>query len=110
MARRMVSGPDNTCRWQALIVIGELIESEPEAVWRVVHVYGGSVDSDMRAGITTVLLEYLLERHFERYFPRVRERILQGDARFRRMVTMCWPLGRTQGKWRRIARLLAGPQ
>ena len=37
VARRLVADPDNDCRWQALIVVGEFIDVKPSAVWQVVR-------------------------------------------------------------------------
>jgi hypothetical protein len=106
LARPLVEDPDNDCRWQALIVIGELMWTHPEEVWQVVLAHGGSEDSDMRAGVATVLLEHLLEEHFEEYFPRIRAEILRGSARFAETVGMCW-FDRFEGwRYRRVQKLL----
>lgn len=72
-ARRLVADADNDCRWQAVIVVGELVDSDPEAVWDVVEQFGDSPDSDMRTAVATVLLEELLDRYVEEYFPCVRD-------------------------------------
>jgi hypothetical protein len=90
IARKLVTDPDNDCRWQALIVVGEAIATNPDSVWEVIAEYGSSPDEDMRTAIATVLLEHLLEAHFDRYFPRVRARTLSGDRLFAEMVSMCW--------------------
>src|SRR5262245_6724078 len=76
LARRMVEDPDNACRWQALIVVGEAVVTCPEEVREVVRAHGGSADPDLRMGVATVLLEHLLEEHFDDYFPKVREEVL----------------------------------
>ena len=73
LARPLIADEDNDCRWQALIVVGEFIETQPEEVWRVVRKYGASPDEDMREAVACVLLEHLLEYHFKAYFPRVEE-------------------------------------
>jgi hypothetical protein len=102
----LVADPDNDCRWQALIVLGEFVEVHPDAVWNVVAQYGSSSDSDMRTGIACVLLEHLLEHHFAEYFPAVRRRVVAGDSRFVHTLSECWVSGRS-GRRQRIARLLA---
>ena len=60
LARPLIADPDNDCRWQALIVVGESVRTDPEAVWEVICEHGVSEDEDMRAGVATVLLEHLL--------------------------------------------------
>jgi hypothetical protein len=90
VARRLIRDADNNCRWQALILVGAGVEREPDLVWEVVATEGGSRDSDMRAGVATVLLEHLLDAHFDVYFPKVRERVLSGDERFADMANLCW--------------------
>ena len=82
VARRLVSDPDNNCRWQSLIVIAELIESEPGSVWDVVSQFGDSDDDDMRMAIAKILLEHLLDRDFDRYFAKVKEEIQNQRYRF----------------------------
>src|SRR5947209_14654573 len=57
LARRLVKDTDNNCRWQALVVVGQYIRADPEAVWRVICEDGVSQDEDMRVGVATVLLE-----------------------------------------------------
>jgi len=61
LAKSLIEDENNDCRWQALIVIGEFIPADPEAVWRVVARYGVSDDPDMRMAVATVLLEHLIE-------------------------------------------------
>lgn len=63
LAEPLIEDSNNNCRWQALILIGEFIESLPDRVWPVVEKYAQSDDEDMRAAVATVLLEHLLERH-----------------------------------------------
>lgn len=58
-------------RWQAIIKVGEHIESEPEAVWAFILRWGVFPQSDLRAAIACCLLEHLLEHHFSTYFSRV---------------------------------------
>jgi hypothetical protein len=103
-ARRLIHDADNTCRWQALILVGLGIQREPELVWEIIQAEGGSRDSDMRVGVATVLLEELLDAHFEVYFPMVRDRVLSGDDRFAHTVSGCWLSESSQQK--RLASLL----
>lgn len=89
VARRLIADPDNNCRWQSLIVIAELIESEPDLVWDVVSQFGDFDDDDMRAAIATILLEHLLDRDFERYFAKVKEEIRNQRYRFIDTLDSC---------------------
>jgi hypothetical protein len=93
VARRLVRDPDNDCRWQALIVVGEFIDSNPRGVWQVVRRHGASDDADMRMGVATVLLEHLLERDRRRYERLVPKEISAGKALFKHTLAVCWDLG-----------------
>ena len=46
-------------RWQAIIDVGDFIESDPELVWAFALRWGSSEDDDLRAAIATCLLEHL---------------------------------------------------
>lgn len=59
-------------RWQAVIAVGEHIETDPEEVWAFVQRWGVHRDEDLRSAIATCLLEHLLAHDFEAFFPRVR--------------------------------------
>lgn len=106
LARALIEDADNACRWQAMIVVGESIESDPEAVWRVICDYGGSRDEDMRAAVATVLLEELLGRDFDAYFPRVKERVRGGDIRLADTLSMCWATGEAKSRWNKVENFL----
>jgi hypothetical protein len=82
-------------RWQAIIRLGEFIETEPEALWPFVNRWGKHANADLRGAVATCLLEHLLECHFELLFPRVRRTALQ-SARFADTVAGCWRLGRAK--------------
>jgi hypothetical protein len=58
-------------RWQAIIQVGEFIESDPDPVWNFVAKWGTHDCEDLRLAIATVLLEHLLEHHFDAIFPKV---------------------------------------
>jgi hypothetical protein len=79
-------------RWQAVIAIGEYIESEPEAVWSFIRRWGSHPQEDLRDLIATCLLEHLLERHFAAYFRRVKQQALAA-SRFADTFLRCWQLG-----------------
>jgi hypothetical protein len=82
-------------RWQAIIAVGEFIESDPEAVWEFVARWGRSDDSDLRAAIATCLLEHLLEHHFGLLFDRVNDLAIR-DARFADTFARCWKFGQAE--------------
>jgi hypothetical protein len=79
-------------RWQAIIAVGEYIESEPEAVWSFICRWGCHPQEDLRAAIATCLLEHLLEHHFAQFFPRV-EKLCHSDQLFADTFGYCWQFG-----------------
>ena len=79
-------------RWQAIISIGDYIETQPEAVWRFAHRWGKHAQADLRRAIATCLLEHLLEHHFELLFPRVRRAAME-SPRFADTFDCCWSFG-----------------
>ena len=106
VARKLVSDPDNNCRWQSLIVIAELIESDPDSVWDIVNECGDSDDDDMRMAIAKILLEHLLDRDFERYFVKVQEEIQNRRYRFIDTLESCSFDGRKGANYRKAQNLL----
>lgn len=79
-------------RWQAIIRVGEFIETQPEAVWQFAHKWGRHAQADLRMAVATCLLEHLLEHHFELLFPRVRRAALD-SRRFASTFSSCWSFG-----------------
>ena len=88
-------------RWQALIRVGEFIESDPERVWAFVRRWGSAPDPDLRSGVAVCLLEHLLQHHFLRIFPRVVEAV-RTDPAFAGCFLMCWPSGQSEEPRHRI--------
>jgi hypothetical protein len=82
-------------RWQAIIRVGEFVETQPEAVWQFTHRWGKHAQRDLRSAVATCLLEHLLERHFELVFPRVRQASLE-SVRFADTFSSCWSFGRSK--------------
>src|SRR5262245_66588075 len=68
-------------RWQAIIRVGDFVETQPEAVWQFAHRWGKHPQADLRAAVATCLLEHLLEHHFDVMFPRMRRAAIV-SARF----------------------------
>ncbi len=81
-------------RWQAIIGIGEYIETEPEAVWQFIRTWGGHPQEDLRAAVATCLLEHLLECRFALYFPQA-QRLALAEPLFGETFLTCWKLGQS---------------
>lgn len=82
-------------RWQAIIKVGEFVESSPEPVWEFVRRWGNHPQEDLRDAIASLLLEHLLEYHFEALFPSV-EAAAAADPLFAETFLRCWKFGRTE--------------
>jgi hypothetical protein len=82
-------------RWQAIIEIGSFVPPEPEAIWPFVLKWGSHEDDDVRAAISTCLLEDLLEYHFSLIFPRV-ETAARSSAWFAKTTLQCWKFGQAK--------------
>ena len=82
-------------RWQAIIEIGEFIESHPEPIWEFVCRWGNHKQEDLRDAVACVLLEHLLEYHFASIFPRVESRTAT-DPLFADMFCRCWKFGQSE--------------
>jgi len=100
VAERLLPGepaPDGMVdpRWQAIISIGGFIESDPEAVWTFIERWGGDPCEDLRAAVSTVLLEHLLEVQFDMFFDRVSEATMK-DSNFADTLAMCSKFGQSK--------------
>ena len=82
-------------RWQAIIAVGEFIETEPESVWAFILRWGSAHDQDLRMAISTCLLEHLLEQHFDSFIGQVEQRV-RDDRLFADMVSSCWKFGQSE--------------
>ena len=82
-------------RWQAIIRVGEFVETQPEAVWQFAQRWGKHAQADLRTAVATCLLEHLLEHHFELLFPRVRRAALE-SVRFAETFRSCWWFGQAK--------------
>src|SRR3954451_5372607 len=82
-------------RWQAIIRVGEFVETQPEAVWEFARRWGTHEQADLRMAVATCLLEHLLEHHFELLFPRVRRAAME-SPRFADTLNSCWPFGQAE--------------
>jgi hypothetical protein len=82
-------------RWQAVIAVGDFVESDPEPVWLFIERWGKHPDEDLRAAIACCLLEHLLEYHFDLVFPRM-ERLARSNPCFAEMVGWCGSFGQSE--------------
>jgi hypothetical protein len=82
-------------RWQAIIRVGDYIETEPEPVWNFIRKWGGHSQADLRTAVATCLLEHLLEHHFDAYFLQVEEAALV-DPLFGDTFQQCWAFGQAK--------------
>jgi hypothetical protein len=82
-------------RWQAIIDVGEFVETNPNEVWDFVVRWGSHTCEDLRASIATCLLEHLLEYHFKLIFPRVKKAAKQNRL-FADMFCGCSKFGQSQ--------------
>src|SRR5688572_21562450 len=96
LARALVADPDNDCRWQAMMIFGGMVKTNPEAVWEVVCEHGTSADDDIRDAVATVLLEHLLEHHFDAYFPKLKQCIEAGESLLADTLSRCWLFGQAE--------------
>jgi hypothetical protein len=92
-----VAAPDREKdpRWQAVIAVGEFVETNPDEVWEFVARWGGHEDDDLRSAIATCLLEHLLEYHFALIFPRVEKAAKKGRL-FADMFCRCGKFGQSE--------------
>jgi hypothetical protein len=82
-------------RWQAIIEVGEYIESEPAAVWSFIRRWGSHPQEDLRSAIARCLLEHLLEYHFGAYFRPVEQAAL-ADPLFADTFLQCSQFGQSE--------------
>jgi hypothetical protein len=74
-------------RWQAIIKIGEFIESEPEVIREFICEARQTNDEDLQAALACCLLEDLIEEHPE-YKSRAEDLALR-DACFSKLLKLC---------------------
>ena len=79
-------------RWQAIIEVSEFIDTNPDEVLAFALRWGAHADEDLRAAVSSCLLEHLLEHHFSTVFPKVEETVRR-DALFADTFRLCSQLG-----------------
>ena len=92
-ADRELAAADEHRRWQAAIAVGQLCDSDPEAVWPLVEKWGSSADEDTRTAIATCVLEHILETHFDPFFAKTAILVRQGNVNFADTFYRCWRMG-----------------
>lgn len=85
----------NDPRWEAIITVGEYIETEPETVWWFIRRWGSHAQEDLRTAIAVCVLEHLLEYHFVAYFPQV-EQLALADLLFADTFLRCGLFGQSR--------------
>ena len=106
LAEPLTLDPDSTCRWQATIVIGEFIETQPDKVWRVARELGQSPKPDIRVAASTVLLEHLLQYYPARMGALFEEQLRTCNHRLASAISSCGNFGRTSSAKKRIQRVI----
>ena len=82
-------------RWDAIIKIGDYIETNPKEIWLFIRKWGIHPYESIRAAIATCLLEHLLEYHFKEYFPLVKDACYENKL-FATTFMMCWQFGQAK--------------
>lgn len=91
-----LGSPDENIRWQAAIALGCYCENDPSLIWPLVVKWGSSENDDVRAAISTCVLEHILEYHFEEYFYKLSEIVQSGNIYFRDSLKICYKLGQAK--------------
>ena len=55
-------------RWEAIIKVSMLIETNPKEMWNFISKWGRWHDENVRIAIATLVFEHFLEFHFAEYF------------------------------------------
>lgn len=106
IAEPLLLDRSDRCRWQASIVVGDFLGSDPEAVW-------GVVDRFVRHGKTrgcdalgVAVVEHLLAQDFSRYFSRLKVLWHDGHDTARELIEYCWAFGNAERHWHLVEEFL----
>lgn len=105
MAESLLRDRSENVRWQAAIVIGLSIPSDPDEVWRVLCEHQRRSNTDAVAMFGCVLLEDLLWAHFDRYWDRVVEHSVQEGSAMGKWSTIIHQGHITNRQWKKVQRL-----
>jgi hypothetical protein len=91
-AKRFLNDPDNDCKWQSFIIIGNFMQPRPNECWQLIVEFGNSDDEDTRTAVATILLEHYFEENphlFKTKFKELEQRVkLKGHNLFK-TLTYC---------------------
>jgi hypothetical protein len=82
-------------RWQAIIAVGNFIETDPGPIWEFIERWGVHPDDDLRMAIATCLLEHFLEFHFEAFFAPVKA-LVRSNPMFAETFSWCSKFGQSE--------------
>jgi len=105
IARKLVNVRSSRIRWQAVIVVGEFIDTEPEKVWNTLLANVSTNSSDLASALATVLLEHMLEKQYSFTVRRLRSELRSGNWRWARLLEECWLFGSAVRHRKEIERL-----
>lgn len=110
---RPAPGGQRDPRWQAIIRVGDFLETHPDEVCTFALQWAKVRGKDLGSAIYCCLIEHLLEHHFDRLFPRMRQAALQNArvAEFFYPYTGLWQFGqaklpKNRARLRRLAIIL----
>jgi hypothetical protein len=93
---RTASRGEIDVRWQAIILVGEFIESHPEVVCDFAVKWAKRRGRDLKTAINCCLIEHLLEHYFDLVFPKMRQAALANQSvaeHFTPYSPHDWPFG-----------------
>ena len=82
-------------RWQAIMLIEDIVETELEAILPFVLKWGRHQQGDLRTAIAVLLVEHLLEFHFDLVFPRIEKAAVENPL-FADTFLRAWKLGQAK--------------
>lgn len=92
LAVRHIEDIDSDCRWQAIIIIGEFLNTRQEDIWKIIITFGSSDNGDIRTAIATVLLEHFFEENsnlFDIKFETISHEISKGNKNLINTLSIC---------------------
>ena len=92
LAVKHIEDKDSDCRWQAIIIIGEFLNTRQDDIWNIIITHGSSDNSDIRTAIATVLLEHFFEENsnlFDAKFETISKEISKGNKNLIDTLSIC---------------------
>lgn len=84
-------------RWQAIILVGSFIETQPIEVCDFAMRWARRRGRDLQTAISCCLIEHLLEHHFDLVFPKMREAALENPKVAEHFIEYSpWPFGQAE--------------